>query len=96
MTEIPGAMHWEMEDVVAAGLSPREALEAATRVAAEVAGVDEVAGTLAPGYFADLLLLDENPLEDIRATRAIRHLILQGRVVDRDALLVGGEWVPEP
>ena len=44
-------------------------------------------GTFEPGKRADLLILDENPLEDIRNTRSLCVVISGGRVVDRDALL---------
>jgi hypothetical protein len=83
----PGAsLHKELEVLVQAGLSPMQAIEAATRTPARYFGLGEQAGTLAVGQAADLLLLDANPLEDIRNTRAIRAVIRGGRVYDRAAL----------
>lgn len=76
---VPGAsVHEEMELLVEAGLSPAEALIAATRAPAEYLGRADL-GTIAPGNQADLVLLRENPLEDIRATREIVGVVLDGR-----------------
>jgi imidazolonepropionase-like amidohydrolase len=84
----PGhSIHWELELMVEAGLTPMEALVAATRAAAEMLGEEEAFGTLAPGRRADLLILRENPLDDIRNTRTLETVVLAGRPLDRDALL---------
>ena len=72
---VPGfAVHQELEQLVAAGLSEFDALAAATSKAAEFLGRADT-GTLAAGHTADLVLLDRNPLEDIRATRAIAGVL---------------------
>ena len=84
---LPGVIHLELEDQVAAGLTPLAAIAAATSEAARVLGADAEIGTVAVGRRADLILLDANPLEDIRNTRKIRMVIQRGRIVDRDALL---------
>ena len=84
---LPGAIHLELEDLVAAGLTPLEAIAAATGGAARVLGADEEIGTIAVGKHADLILLDGDPLQDIRDTRKISHVIRGGRVVDRAALI---------
>jgi len=85
--EFPGAIHFELEDLVAAGLTPLEAIAAATGGAARVLGAADDIGTIAVGKHADLILLDGNPLEDIRNTRRISQVIKGGRVVDRAALM---------
>lgn len=84
----PGAaLHAELEALVEVGLTPAEALRAATVAPARFMGLEAELGRVAPGYRADLLLLDENPLEDIRATRSRSLVILRGEtVLDRAAL----------
>jgi Tol biopolymer transport system component/imidazolonepropionase-like amidohydrolase len=94
-TDAPGqpwALHWELEDLVASGLSPLEALTAATGAAARALGAQDEVGTVEVGKWADLVLLDADPLEDIRNTQRIRKVIQGGRVVDREALL---NWARE-
>jgi imidazolonepropionase-like amidohydrolase len=87
ITLVPGfALHDELELLVEAGLTPREALAAATINPARVMGLSGTMGAIAPGQVADLLLLDANPLEDIRATRTIRGVMANGRWYDRAAL----------
>lgn len=96
----PGSsVHDEMAELVMAGLTPAEALRAATLSGAEFLGLTAVHGTVQPGRFADLVLLDGNPLEDIEHTRAIRAVVFDGRVHDRaslDAMLAGVEAVARP
>ena len=83
---VPGyAEHREMELLVRAGLTPREALRAATRNAAVLLGVDSL-GLLAPGKAADLLVLSKDPLVDIRNTRAIAGVMAQGYLLDPDSI----------
>lgn len=86
----PWALHTELEELVASGLTPGEAFAAATSTAARILGVEQDIGTIAPGRIADLVILDADPLADIRNTRKIWRVIQGGRVVDRDALLRGG------
>ena len=76
----------EMELLVDAGLSPLEVLVAATRTGAELIGVADRVGTLAPGKLADLLILDADPLSDIRNVRRVRTVILGGVPHDRSTL----------
>ncbi len=84
---LPGwSLHEELELLVAAGLTPAEALEAATRGPAEYLGRTEELGTIEVGRRADLVLLRANPLDDIRNTRAIEAVILGGELLDREAL----------
>ncbi|KAI0513039.1 putative hydrolase [Xylaria bambusicola] len=71
------SLHEELRLLVHAGLSPAEALRAATSVAAEHWGLSD-RGVIAPGKRADLVLLSGNPLEDITATRTIQRVWLAG------------------
>jgi len=80
-------IHWEMETLVRAGLTPAEALIAATSRAAHVLGAEREIGTVEIGKLADLVILDGDPLADIANTRRIWRVIQGGRIVDRDALL---------
>jgi imidazolonepropionase-like amidohydrolase len=83
----PGfALHDELERLVDAGLTPAEALRAATLVPATLFGIEKDAGTIAIGKRADLVLLDADPLRDIRNTRRIDAVVLDGRLLDRAAL----------
>jgi imidazolonepropionase-like amidohydrolase len=75
----------ELELMVGAGMTPSQVIVAATSRAAEFVGLPD-RGTLAPGKRADLLVLDANPLDDIRNTRRIAKLYLAGSEVDRAAL----------
>jgi imidazolonepropionase-like amidohydrolase len=75
----------ELELMTAAGMSPSQVIVAATSRAATFLGLPD-RGTLAPGKRADLLVLDANPLDDIRNTRRIDKLYLAGADVDRATL----------
>ncbi|NMO19592.1 amidohydrolase family protein [Pyxidicoccus fallax] len=84
------AVHREMEAMAAAGLPAQAVLEAATRNAAEYLGEANEWGTVAQGLRADLLLLDSDPRQDVRNTRAISGVVLRGRWIPRaelDAML---------
>jgi hypothetical protein len=84
---MPGSgLHVELTLLHRIGLSPREALAAATSNYADVYGWRDV-GRIEPGRVADLLLLDADPRTDISAVDHIRTLVFQGVVVDRNALL---------
>ena len=74
------ALHRELEELVASGLTPYEALQAGTRAAAHALGRLDERGTIETGKRADLLLLDADPTRDITATRRI-HAVIQGGVV---------------
>jgi hypothetical protein len=82
------ALHWEIEYFVRAGLTPLEALKTATVNAATAVGVGRDLGTLEVGKLADIVVLDANPLENIRSTESIRHVLKGGWVVDLDKLKV--------
>ena len=76
-------IHRELESLVAAGLTPHQALAAATRNPAEFVRASKEWGTIEQGKRADLLLLEANPLEDIRNTSRIEAVVVGGRVLDR-------------
>ena len=82
------SVHDELEFLVKAGLTPSEALAAATKNAAEMLNADDEFGTIEPGKRADILILGANPLNDIRNTRSLEIVIAEGRLVDREALPV--------
>jgi len=84
------SLHEELEYLVRAGLTPAQALAAATTVPARFMGVDGVVGRIAAGQRADLVLLDADPLIDIRHSRRIHTVVFDGRVfgpTERAALL---------
>jgi imidazolonepropionase-like amidohydrolase len=76
------SLHQELKNLVGAGLRPREALHAATAAPARVFGLAD-RGRIAPGLWADLLLVDGDPTVDITATRAIAGVWRRGVAVDR-------------
>ena len=80
---VPGeSLHQELQLLVEAGLTPMQALESATRIPAELIHKDYKLGTLTAGKLADLVVLDADPLADIRNTQKIRHVIKNGEVLD--------------
>jgi imidazolonepropionase-like amidohydrolase len=78
----PWQPHVEMEDMVAAGMTPAQVIVASTKNAAEFLRMTD-AGTLEAGKSADLLVLDANPLDDIKNTRRISAVYLRGQAVNR-------------
>jgi imidazolonepropionase-like amidohydrolase len=84
---VPGfSVHDELALFVDAGMSPAEALRAATLTPAKYLLATDSLGTVAAGHVADLVLLDANPLDDIHATKSIRAVFARGRYLDRAAL----------
>jgi len=83
---VPGlSLHEEMSLLVAAGLTPTEAVTAATRKGAELLRADSL-GRIAEGKVADLVVLDANPAKDIAATRRITWVMFRGRILYPDSL----------
>lgn len=88
------SLHDELALLVEAGLSPLAALQSATIVPARFLEAEADQGTITTGRRADLVLLDANPLDDIRNTTRIQAVILNGQIYDRaalDALLAKAE-----
>lgn len=92
---IPGAaLLDELEQLVEAGMTPRDALEAATLAPARFFETDQEMGSIEKGKLADMVLLDANPLDDIRNVRKIRGVFAHGRYYarpDLDAILESGK-----
>jgi hypothetical protein len=85
--EWPGfSLHEEMEWLVKAGLTPLEALRAATLNPARCLGKEKELGTVGRGKLADLVFLDANPLEDIRNTQRIAAVVANGRYMGKSGL----------
>ena len=74
-------VHTEMEMLVDLGLRPMEALLAATRNPAEMIGKESELGVIKPGSFADLVIVDGNPLQDITKTRSIKMVFKEGAML---------------
>jgi len=77
--------HRELEIFVRLGMTPMQAIVAATSKPAQSLGLDDL-GLLQPGYSADFVVLNENPLSDIRNTRSISTVFLNGKMLDRASL----------
>ncbi len=75
-------MHWEMWARAEGGMSPYRILRAATLNGAKTIGLDKQIGTLEAGKLADLIVLDANPLENIRNTNTVRYSMVNGRLYD--------------
>jgi amidohydrolase family protein len=83
---VPGAsLHEEMTLLVGAGMTPMDAITAATRYGAQVLAADSL-GMVSPGKVADLVVLNRNPSEDITATRDIAWVMVRGRQIRPDSL----------
>lgn len=74
------ATHWEMWSFVRGGMSPMQAISAATINPATYLGMDGDLGSLEAGKLADLVILDANPLDNIRHSDKVGHVVLNGRI----------------
>jgi imidazolonepropionase-like amidohydrolase/Tol biopolymer transport system component len=78
--------HWELWMLAQGGMTPLEALECATISGARYLGMDKDLGSLETGKLADLVVLDKNPLEDVRNSDSVRFVMLNGRLYDAATL----------
>jgi Tol biopolymer transport system component len=78
--------HWEMWALAMGGMTPREVLKAATIDGAAIIGFDQDLGSLETGKLADLVVLDRNPLDDIRNTNTVRYVMKNGELFEGDTL----------
>lgn len=78
--------HWELWALAQGGMTPMEALEAATVDPAYYIGMEHEIGKLEAGMLADIVLLGANPLDDIRHTDRVRHVVKNGELFEGDTL----------
>jgi len=76
------AAHWELWMFQQGGMTPLQAIRSATLNGAKYLGLDREIGSLEPGKLADLIVLDANPLENIRNSHEVRYTIVNGRIFD--------------
>ena len=74
--------HWETWMMEQGGMRPMDALKTATIYGARYLGLERDLGSLEPGKLADILVLERNPLENLRNTEAIRYTVVNGRMYD--------------
>jgi imidazolonepropionase-like amidohydrolase len=88
---------WELWMIQLGGMTNLEALKTATINPAQSLGLDKWIGSLEPGKLADLLVMDKNPLENIRNTESIRYTMVNGRLYDSETMNeIGNYNKPRP
>ncbi|GFE83870.1 bifunctional TolB-family protein/amidohydrolase [Steroidobacter agaridevorans] len=80
------AIHWEMQLLAEGGMSPMRILRAATINGARTYGLDHQLGSIEPGKLADIIVLDRDPLADIRNTNSVRYTMVNGRLYDSESM----------
>lgn len=97
--------HWELWSMASGGMSALQALQTATILGATALGLDKELGSIEPGKLADILIMDSNPLQNIRNTNTIRFVVKNGRLYEGNTLdevyptprkLDVGAWTKEP
>jgi imidazolonepropionase-like amidohydrolase len=78
--------HWETWMLGQGGMSNHQALRSATLSGAESLGLDNWLGSLEPGKFADLIVMDKNPLENLLNTESVSQVMVNGRLYDAETM----------
>ena len=87
------AAHWELWMLVQGGMTPHRAIEAGTIAGAEYLGLAKDVGSIEVGKLADLIVLDANPLDDIRLSTKLRYVLVNGRLYESATM---NEIAPDP
>jgi imidazolonepropionase-like amidohydrolase/Tol biopolymer transport system component len=84
--------HWELWMLQMGGMTPLQAIRCATMNGAHYIGMEDQIGSLEPGKLADLIVLDKNPLDDIRNSESIRYVMINGRIFDGETMNQTGNF----
>jgi imidazolonepropionase-like amidohydrolase/Tol biopolymer transport system component len=85
-------VHWEMWMLAQGGMTPLEVIRAATLNGASLLGMDTELGSIKAGKLADLVVLDQNPLENIQHTNSVRYTMINGRLYDASTMNEVGNY----